>query len=247
MKSRNVWRWTLWVLGLLTVSALTQFRPATVAQSIPKTTRAGAAIVASTSAMTLAQGDIAFTSNRDGNAEIYVMKANGSDQTRLTKNAAEDFHPAWSPSGRQIAFVSTRDGNEDIYVMNADGSGQTRLTSNAAVDYEPAWSPNGRQLVFASQRDGNIEIYAMNADGTGQTRLTDSTANDAKPMWSPDGRRIAFHSNRDGNYEIYVMNADGTSPNRRPISPRMMPSRPGRPTASASPSEVTVTATTRST
>ena len=155
-------------------------------------------------------GKIAFTSYRDGNWEIYVMNADGSEQTRLTYNDANDYFPAWSPDGRRIAFHSYRDGNWEIYVMNADGSEQTRLTYNDANDYFPAWSPDGRRIAFHSDRDSNIEIYTMNADGSGLTRLTDNDANDYSPAWSPDGRRIAFHSYRDGNYEIYVMNADGS-------------------------------------
>jgi Tol biopolymer transport system component len=154
-----------------------------------------------------ASGRIAFMSERDGNFEIYAMNADGSGQTRLTANAAEDSDPAWSPDGTRIAFTSERDGNQ-IYTMNADGSGQTRLTNNGGS--EPAWSPDGTRIAFASNRDGNLEIYAMNADGSGQTRLTTAAAEDRVPAWSPDGTRIAFMSRRDGNAEIYVMNADGS-------------------------------------
>jgi dipeptidyl aminopeptidase/acylaminoacyl peptidase len=84
---------------------------------------------------------IAFVSRRDGNSEIYVMNADGSNQTNLTNNPADDYDLAWSPDGRQIAFSSWRNGNRDIYVMNADGSNQTRLTTNPADDNRPVWSP----------------------------------------------------------------------------------------------------------
>ncbi len=84
---------------------------------------------------------IAFTSDRDGNAEIYVMNADGSGQTRLTDNSAWDDAPQWSPDGKRIAFESDRDGDDEIYVMNADGSGQTNLTNNSAYDAGPHWSP----------------------------------------------------------------------------------------------------------
>jgi len=53
---------------------------------------------------------IAFWSDRDGNSDIYVMNADGSEQTRLTDNSASDQEPAWSPDGRRVAFVSSRDG-----------------------------------------------------------------------------------------------------------------------------------------
>lgn len=130
-------------------------------------------------------GKIAFASDRDGNWEIYVMNADGSGQTRLTKNPARDEFPDWSPDGKKIAFVSGRDGTIDTYVMNADGTGQARLTTNPADDYRPAWSPDGSKIAFMAHRDGNTEIYVMNADGSSQTNLTQNQADDWEPSWSP--------------------------------------------------------------
>ena len=92
-------------------------------------------------------GKIAFASTRDGNSEIYTMNPDGSAQTDISNNAANDLAPAWSADGTQIAFVSNRDGNQEIYKMNADGSAQTRLTNNAASDRVPAWTSDGR-IVF---------------------------------------------------------------------------------------------------
>ena len=84
---------------------------------------------------------IAFVSGRDGNNEIYVMDADGSNQTRLTSNSEQDSYPSWSPDGSKIAFTSYRDGNYEIYVMDADGSSQTRLTSNGIYSLWPDWGP----------------------------------------------------------------------------------------------------------
>jgi Tol biopolymer transport system component len=104
---------------------------------------------------------IAFTSDRDVNKEIYVMNAqDGSNQTRLTDNAASDEFPSWSPDGTKIAFTSDRDGNKEIYVMNAqDGSNQTNLTLDPATDEFPSWSPDGTKIAFVT----GAEIYVMNA------------------------------------------------------------------------------------
>ena len=159
-------------------------------------------------------GRIAFHSDRDGNHEIYVMNADGSNVTRLTNNLAQDWFPRWSPDGRQIAFSSNRDGDHEIYVMNEDGSGMTQLTEDPAMDWLPNWSPDGRLIVFASSRDGDNEVYVMNVDGSLVTQLIQNQVHDWAPVWSPDGRYITFISDRDGDNEIYVMNDDGSEETR---------------------------------
>ncbi len=85
---------------------------------------------------------IAFLSDRDGNPEIYVIDANGSNLTNLTNNPANesaqgDF--AWSPDGNQILFHSDRDGNVEVYLMDADGSNQTNLSNAPGLDYYAIW------------------------------------------------------------------------------------------------------------
>ncbi len=157
---------------------------------------------------------ISFHSHRDGNREVYVMDADGSNQTRLTDNPSSDAGATWSPDGQKIAFVSDRDGNFEIYTMDTDGSNQMRITENPASDRFPSWSPDAKRLVFHSTRDGNRNIFSMDADGSDLIRLTDDPAHDTSPSWSPDGKRIAFISHRDKNAEIYVMNADGSNQTR---------------------------------
>jgi Tol biopolymer transport system component/regulator of sirC expression with transglutaminase-like and TPR domain len=159
------------------------------------------------------QGKMAFVSRRDGNEEIYVMKADGSDQTRLTDHPFDDWRPAWSPDGRRIAFTSIREDDiaNQIYVMDADGSNVVKLSNNLGDDRDPAWALDGTGIAFVSRRDGNPEIYVMNENGGNQTRLTENAADDLHPSWSPDGTKIAFQSNRgDANHEIYIMNRDGS-------------------------------------
>ena len=175
---------------------------------------------------------IAFTSNRNGNLEIYVMSAvDGSSQKNLTNNDADDSDPAWSPDKTQIAFA--RGG--DIYLMNAvDGSNQTKLT-NDGMNGLPAWSPDGTKIAFARFGD----IYVMNAaDGFNQTRLTFPSSEFAEglhdlgrnfdPVWSPHGTQIAFYSDLgNGNFDINLMDAvDGS--NQTNISNN--PTRDGSPT-----------------
>ncbi|MCB9098947.1 MAG: PD40 domain-containing protein [Anaerolineales bacterium] len=149
---------------------------------------------------------IAFSSNRTGNFEIYIINADGSQLTQLTTdNRAFDEWPVWSPDGRQIAFVSDRTGNVDLFVIAADGTNLRQLTDDPADDWPAAWSPDGRQLVFASERDGDWNLYVAPVTGGDAIQLTDDPGDERDPIWSPDGKTIAFTSNRADNWDIYTL------------------------------------------
>jgi Tol biopolymer transport system component len=85
---------------------------------------------------------IAYTSNLDGDFEIYTISSDGTNQQQLTNNSYNDAYPSWSPDGSQIVFVSDRDGKEDIYKMDADGSNQVRLINDPVTSIIPSWSSN---------------------------------------------------------------------------------------------------------
>ena len=152
---------------------------------------------------------IAFESQRDGNSEIYIMNADGSDPVNLTQHPGYDSSPAWSPDGQHIAFVSSREGNSEIYVVNAEGGEPINLTMNPAGDANPDWSPDGHHLVFESDRAGQLGLYVLRFDNAEVNRLSADLGSDFTPAWSPDGSLIAFTSNRDGSGQVYVSSAAG--------------------------------------
>lgn len=145
--------------------------------------------------------DIAFMSVRDGNAEIYVMNADGSNQTRLTysKNAG-DWFPKWSPDGQRIAFFS----EEELYVMNKDGSNIQKLTTGITIDDgHPwlAWSKDGTEILTQIRTYNNlVKIYIVNSDGSGQRFLADGYF----PNWISNDK-IIF-----GGQGICLINSDGS-------------------------------------
>ena len=160
-------------------------------------------------------GVIAFSSERDGNQEVYLLDLATGMQTNLTKNPADDGYPKWSADRQRIAFSTNRDGKWQVYMMNRDGTGQRNLTKDPHDTGYVDWSPDGRSLLFASSKYGpKDEIFISSADGSNVKRLTNDPAEDVHPVWSPDGGKIAFASERDGNRQIYVMNVDGTNPIR---------------------------------
>jgi hypothetical protein len=162
-------------------------------------------------------GRIAFSTDRDGNREIYTIQPNGSGLTRLTNDPASDTDPAWSPNGAQVAFASDRDGSTDLYVMNADGSGVTQVTHDGSSIYNagPSWSPDGTKLVFARSDGGYCDtpdegIFTVNVDGTGESRLVCQYRDEHDAVWSPDGSKIAFSDGNPGGSQIWTVNIDGS-------------------------------------
>ncbi len=155
--------------------------------------------------------------------DVYVMKADGSNQINLTNHTGYNSTPVWSPDGRRIVFLRVTkdtngdgklnyDDNADIYVMNADGSGQVNLTHNSADNWAAYWSPDGAQIGFRSNRTGKSKTYAMNPDGSGLTEVNQAIIN----FWdsnraSPNGRCRTFS---DGTLafkaEIAISNIDGS-------------------------------------
>jgi len=163
-------------------------------------------------------GKIAFSTNRDGNWEVYTMNPDGSNQTNVSNNPARDDYPCWSPDGTKIAFETGRHGTNELYIMNADGSGQTRLTTNGYDDENPCWSPDGTMIAFESELDGDDDIHTIFVNGSGETALTHTSDEEEYPNWSPDGTKITFDTDRVTSWEIYIMNADGSNQTRLTIN-----------------------------
>lgn len=135
---------------------------------------------------------VLLVSYRDGSAEIYVAKTDGSALQDISNSPADDTNPVWSPDGKHIAFVSDRDGSLDIYVTDLSGSAPVNLTHNPANDHNPQWSPDSRQLVFFSDRGGNDQLYVMGADGSAPHSIAPVLKNISDVVWSPDGQWIGF-------------------------------------------------------
>jgi Tol biopolymer transport system component len=155
---------------------------------------------------------LAFSSNVQGNYEIYTVQADGSGLARLTNNPGEDWFPAWSPDATQIAFGCMKGGNLELCLMNADGSNLRQLTryGKAGSVLRPSWSPDGGRIAFALESNqGPTAIYITGAGGAA-SRIVDGR----DPAWSPDGSRIAFMEMTGLGGLISVINADGSGQRR---------------------------------
>lgn len=168
------------------------------------------------------EGDrIAFTSDRDGSSQIYIMEADGKYPIELTSDYAND-NPVWLPDGERIAF-RTHDG-AGMYWWRIIDLNSYDITDHSTPSYDfffqtPAWSPDGSRLAYMSlleqqaRNDGSSQLHVKMLPNRSDAALTNDIWANINPVWSPDGEKIAFFSERDGTYNLfalYVINADGS-------------------------------------
>ncbi|MFG0332496.1 MAG: TolB family protein, partial [Maioricimonas sp. JB049] len=96
---------------------------------------------------------VAFTSDRTGNMELFVMNADGTGPIQVTDFPGVDRTPTWSPDGKQLCFTRITEGNNwELFRINADGTDPVNLTRHPAADADPAWSPDGSRIALTSTR-----------------------------------------------------------------------------------------------
>jgi Tol biopolymer transport system component len=130
---------------------------------------------------------LACISLRSNNYGLWVMNADGTDQTRLTFDNFGDRAPRFSPDNQKIVYWSIAYANQpDIWMINVDGTGKTRLTSSLYQDVYPSWSPDGKRIIFESDRAGNFDIWQIIVDEPIEVNMNYGT-------WAiPGGENKAF-------------------------------------------------------
>jgi Tol biopolymer transport system component len=139
-------------------------------------------------------------------AEIYIMRADGSGQKRLTNVPGYDGGPFFSPDGKRIIWrrFDTTGLIANVYTMNPDGTDVRQITDFGAMSWAPYIHPSGQYILFASNKLGfeNFEVYMVDIDGKKEpVRVTYADGFDGLPVPSPDGRQVAWTSTRAGGSE----------------------------------------------
>ncbi len=176
---------------------------------------------------------LAFSSNRHGGYDVFIVPVEGGKPRRLTFDSATDMVNGWSPDGKHVLFASARSTDfppgPDLYTVPVEGGPEQRITTTEARD--GAFSPKGDRLVYVRgpgtwyrkgyRGSSNDDLWLCQADGTNPQRLTQFDGQDASPAWAPDGSAIYYVS------ECCNTPAEGKTANivRHPVGSQAKPER----------------------
>jgi Tol biopolymer transport system component len=146
-------------------------------------------------------------------AEIYIMRADGSQPRRLTNAAGYDGGPFFFPDGSRIIWRRFDEQGliADVWTAKPDGTDARQITKFGAMSWAPYVHPSGQYVLFASNKLGfeNFEVFMVDIDGRKEpVRITYADGFDGLPVPSPDGRRVAWTSSRGGGREGQVFLAE---------------------------------------
>ncbi len=175
--------------------------------------RAADAIMQHFGEKTIFTSKVVFTSNRNGNEEIYFMDYDGKRQKRVTHNDYIDMLPTWSIDNEKILYTAYKKGQPDLFMFHLY-TGKSELVATGQANYSADWSREGDKIVYTSTRSGNAEIYIKDMKTRKEKRLTFNRVIDTSPCWSPSAREVAFVSNRGGSAQVYIMDAEGSNVRR---------------------------------
>jgi tricorn protease len=168
---------------------------------------------------------IAFSSNRHGSYNVYVIPVQSGKPRRLTFDSANDLVCGWAPDGKSILFASTRStafpSGFELYTVPVEG-GMARRVS-AAEGREGVFSPTGDRIAYVRgpgswyrkgyRGSANDDLWVCNADGTNNRQLTAFNGQDNSPMWSADGQTIYYVSEVHGTPANIVAQPASAVPN----------------------------------
>ncbi len=167
---------------------------------------------------------IAFVSLRDGNPEIYVMDADGTNPTRITNDPQPDGRPVFTADGAGLVFQSQRAGKIGVYAAAVDGSGLRPLAADS-TSQTPTVSPDGGTVAYASVRNKNYDIWLMGKDGAQQRAFTKTAdRNEMEPRFLRDGSLAFLVERRESGRTVrQVVKADLATGVVTPISGTDLP------------------------
>jgi TolB protein len=175
-----------------------------------------------------------YTSDKDGDLELYIMDLSTGKEKRLTQSVGYDGGAWFSRDGKKLIWRASRPQSEqeikeykellaehlvaptrmEIYTADSDGSNIHQVTNLGQANWAPVFMPDSKRILFASnheyKRGFPFNLYMMNADGSNQVKVSRDNGFDAFAMFSYDGKKLVFCSNRNngGTRDTNIFVAD---------------------------------------
>ncbi len=108
---------------------------------------------------------LAFTSNRGGGPQLFLMQDDGTNVRQLTFDGTYNASPSWSPLGNMIAFVSRFESKFDLFIFKLSDGKSYQITTSVSSSESPSWSPDGRNLVFIGSKSSGGLLYRSDLSG----------------------------------------------------------------------------------
>jgi TolB protein len=160
------------------------------------------------------RSELAFVSNRDGNNEIYLLDTTLGIEINVTRHAADDYDPAWSPDGTRVVFASNRDSNYDIYLLYNTGRDVRQLTDTpAGTNRNPAWSVDGGSVFYSASGiltgPSGVYRYGLVDDRKQFVSAADySSLRNVFRDTTPDGQRTVRSWPRGSRRELFILTSE---------------------------------------
>jgi len=126
---------------------------------------------------------IAFTSDRGGQPQIYVVSSSGGEAKRVTFEGKQNLRPRYSPDGKLLALVNVDESGYRIAALDL-ASRDLRILSSGPLDESPSFAPNGAVVIYAAQGKQGAELATVTVDGRIRQRLS-QPGDVREPAWSP--------------------------------------------------------------
>ncbi len=170
------------------------------------------ALVLTSLACSSPSSPIVFTSNIDGNREIFYLDPENAKPVNITKSGEDEYDPTLSPDGTLLAFLSGRDDHNTIQVISLqqETPRRTSISQISGSHRDHSWAPSGERLAYLVQNGGEPTTHVAQYDGSSVMELTTIPAHEIGG-WSFDGSTVVFSVQKGPGQGIYVRNPDGVN------------------------------------
>ena len=154
-------------------------------------------------------GDVVYSIEIDGNADIFKIGSGDESAVRLTNSAGVDVFPAWSPNKKFIAYISDQNGDSALWLMDANGETKRQMTGPNVEVSDFRWSPDSARIAVEVVGDSRSRVSILDTEMNESSSLTVDSEDARVGDWSPDGEWVVYVAREGADGAIRRRNPTG--------------------------------------